>query len=84
MTKRLLLNTLLIAACFQYALAANTYDFESKGIRYSITSDTTVKVSGQNYWNNFYSEYDDYFSYASVDIEIPIMHFIVVAITLIM
>ena len=72
MTKRLFLNTLLIAVCFQFVLAENPYDFEKNGIRYSITSDTTVKVSGQNYWNNFYSEYDDYFSYASVDIEIPI------------
>ncbi len=46
MTKRLHLITLLIAVCFQYALAANTYDFESEHIYYQVTSDSTVAVSG--------------------------------------
>ena len=46
MVKRLLLNTLLIAACFQCALAANPYDFKVYDLYYQITSDSTVALSG--------------------------------------
>ena len=61
MTKRLLLITLLIAACFQYALAANTYDFESEHIYYQLTSENTVAVSGiDDIYFHISHDYDGY------------------------
>lgn len=46
MTKRLFLNTLLIAVCFQFVLAETPYDFKVYDLYYQITSDSTVALSG--------------------------------------
>ena len=57
--KTLLINSILRAslliAALMTAAAATAYDFEIDGIQYTITSDSTVTVTG-NYYYIYYDE----------------------------
>ena len=62
MTFNSVLKTVLIMAVVSSFTLASAYDFEVNNLQYTITSDSTVKVSGQSYWdiNAIYDTYDFY------------------------
>ncbi|MBQ3364073.1 MAG: SUMF1/EgtB/PvdO family nonheme iron enzyme [Muribaculaceae bacterium] len=71
------LKALLLLMLLCLSNKAFAYDFEENKLQYTITSDSTVKVSGQTYWDInaneiiYYSYNDEVDYFVSYDIVIP-------------